>query len=175
MGKSGLAKDEPSFHTVPLSHSDSHLHVCSKMKIKREDTKALMHESVTKVVLCVFLWFCKTSHSLSSLTSHSLWPATSLFMGIISSIFTLTPTFLFIYINKDIKCFFKTFSSSFSYLHLNHNLKRSLATTRRSCCSGFPLILEGIFVSLHFFISYFALLLNVTSVVYSLDTRKTCL
>lgn len=127
---------------VPSTHSDSHLHVCSKMKIKREDTKALMHESVTKVVLCVFLWFCKTSHSLSSLTSHSLWPATSLFMGIISSIFTLTPTFLFIYINKDIKCFFKTFSSSFSYLHLNHNLKRSWPPRAAAVAVAFHLFLR---------------------------------
>jgi hypothetical protein len=38
-------------------------------------------------------------------------------------------------------------------------LKRSLVTTRRSWCSGCPLILEGIFVSLHLFRSYFASLL----------------
>ena len=124
--------------------------------------------NINLVVLYFFVWSLQDfSLNFSSLTPHSLWPATSLgcwrllslFIGIIALILTLTPTFIFIYINKDIKCFFKTFSSFFSYLHLNHNLKGSLATTRRSWCSGFPLILECIFVSLHLLISYFASLL----------------
>ena len=33
-GKSGLAKDEPFFHTVPWSRSDSRLHICAKRERK---------------------------------------------------------------------------------------------------------------------------------------------